>query len=60
MSTNTDCRKCKSAMPPTASPAKDRLFPFDRLKMTITGYRCPNCDHWNNLKTRKPRKPERK
>jgi DNA-directed RNA polymerase subunit RPC12/RpoP len=52
---NTDCRKCKAAMPPTM-PVKFGQGVMSRLEIKITGYRCPHCDHWNNLKTRKPRK----
>jgi hypothetical protein len=39
-------------MPPTM-PVKFGQGVMSRIEIKITGYRCP---HWNNLKTRKPRK----
>lgn len=55
---DTDCRKCGAPMPPLKqSPNSGRLSGLmDIAQMTITGYRCEKCDHWNNLKSRKSRK----
>jgi len=50
---NTDCRKCKAAMP--LPPKSSGKSPIDRIEMKITDYRCPHCGHWNNLKSRKKR-----
>lgn len=54
MSEPTDCSKCKAPM--TELPRSSGRSPVDIAKMTITGYRCAKCGHWNNLKRRKPRK----
>lgn len=48
----TECSKCGAEMPPLARAAKATGI-FDRILMEITGYRCGECGHWNNLKTRK-------
>lgn len=44
---STECSKCKSAMP---NLAQALMF---GSKMKVTGYLCPECRHWNNLKRRK-------
>lgn len=44
---STECSKCKSAMP---NLAQALMF---GSKMKVTGYLCPECGHWNNLKRRK-------
>ena len=44
---STECSKCKSAMP---NLAQALMF---GSKMKVTGYLCPGCGHWNNLKRRK-------
>lgn len=44
---STECSKCKAAMP---NLAQALMF---GSKMKITGYLCPECGHWNNLKRRK-------
>lgn len=51
--TDTDCRKCKAEMTPFKLPQS--LGPLSRLasSMTVTGYACGKCGHWNNLKRRK-------
>ena len=50
---NTDCLKCKFPMPEPPKPSGRSAL--DLVKMTITGYRCENCGHWNDLKRRKPK-----
>ncbi len=50
---DTSCRKCGAAPPVT--PKKVIGLPF-----TLTGYRCKQCDHVNDLRNRKPRKERRK
>lgn len=52
--TDTDCRQCGGPMPASA-PIRGSS-PIDRIPMRTTGYRCPTCNHWNDLKRRKPRK----
>ena len=42
---DTSCRKCGAAMPSLASMANSATF-------TVTGYSCPECKHWNDLKRR--------
>lgn len=49
----TDCRKCKAPMTQIA-PNPGARGPFDTARMTITGYRCERCGHWNDIKRRKP------
>lgn len=44
-----ECSKCGAEMT-QPTKLKDR---FANCKMTITGYLCKHCGHWNNLKTRK-------
>lgn len=44
---STECSKCKAAMPNLAQAL------MYGSKMAITGYRCSECGHWNNLKRRK-------
>jgi hypothetical protein len=54
ITTDTGCRKCGAAMPPIKPLAHG---PFAGFTMTITGYACEKCGHWNNLKRRKPKTP---
>lgn len=49
---DTNCRKCSAPMPPV-EPIKSG--PWAGAVMTITGYACVKCGHWNNLKRRKPK-----
>lgn len=53
---NTNCTKCKAPMPPI--PKSKGISPLDLMAMTLTGYRCSVCDHWNDLKRRKGFKTE--
>jgi len=46
----TECGKCGAAMPILASASYGWL---SRVEMTITGYLCKECGHWNNFKLRK-------
>lgn len=50
---NTDCSKCGAKM--TLMPAMRSTTTIEIMasRMTITGYLCKACDHWNNLKRRK-------
>jgi hypothetical protein len=41
-------------MPPLARASNSFLA---NVKMTITGYLCSECGHWNNLKRRKFMRP---
>lgn len=52
---DTDCRKCGEAMPPTRRPSG---FSWLTGEFKVTAYRCPMCDHWNDLKRRKPKPSE--
>jgi hypothetical protein len=51
---DTSCRKCKAPMP-LILPVTNGVFVGRQF--TVTGYRCKNCGHWNDLKRRKD-KPE--
>lgn len=46
----TECSKCKAEMPALARASSGFLA---HTKMTITGYLCKECGHWNDLKRRK-------
>ena len=48
---DTDCRKCGAPMRQVA--AVPRSDPFWKAVFTVTGYRCDQCGHWNDLKRRK-------
>ncbi|MBS1170126.1 MAG: hypothetical protein H6R01_1044 [Burkholderiaceae bacterium] len=48
---DTSCKKCKAAITPPPKPKG--TSPIATMKMTITGYRCEKCGHWNDLKRRK-------
>lgn len=43
------CSKCKAEM----TPLEKTSGVFGGLVMTVTGYLCQNCGHWNDLKRRK-------
>ena len=49
--TDTDCRKCGAPMTPLRQ--RKTSIPIMAMPMTITGYRCDKCGHWNDLKRRK-------
>lgn len=53
MNTNTDCRKCGAAITPLRRTMATTPIESMINNMTITGYRCDKCGHWNNLKRRK-------
>jgi hypothetical protein len=44
------CRKCGVPMTPPPAPVGNSVL--DRMKFTVTGWRCV-CGHFNNLKRRK-------
>lgn len=44
---NSDCKKCRAPM--RAVPASSSFLGI----AIITGYRCKECGHWNDLKRRK-------
>ena len=46
----TECSKCGAAMPPLVQASQGILA---HLKVTVTGYLCKECGHFNNLKRRK-------
>lgn len=50
--TDTDCRKCGAPMPANTGAA---VWMGRPVVMNVTAYRCKSCDHWNDLKRRKPR-----
>lgn len=51
MNADTNCRKCNT---PMNAPPDDKDV-FGQFKLTITGFRCKKCGHWNDLKRRKPK-----
>lgn len=48
---DSSCRKCKAAMR-TLSKAQG-IGSIHYARITITGYICEYCGHWNDLKRRK-------
>ena len=51
MSLGTECAKCGAAMPRLLRGIGGK--PTDRVALTITGYSCCKCNHYNNLKRRR-------
>jgi len=47
----TACSNCKAEM--TEAPKPSGRTAIDKMKMTITAFRCQYCGHWNDLKRRK-------
>jgi len=45
----TECSKCGAEMPRLARASSGM---FAQIQMTVTGYACKECGHWNNLKQR--------
>ena len=50
MTSQPTCRKCGLPMKPMPAPAGNSVL--DRMKFTVSGWRC-DCGHFNNLKQRK-------
>lgn len=48
---DTSCRKCKAPMT-LFLPLECGVFAGKQF--TVTGYRCEQCGHWNDLRRRKP------
>lgn len=46
---DSSCKKCRTAM----KEGPRLIGAFANLPYTITGYRCDECGHWNDLKKRK-------
>lgn len=57
MSDDTDCRKCKTPMLEAMHKINGK-GPLASAALTVTGYLCAKCGHWNNLKRRKNKQQE--
>ena len=52
---DTSCKKCRASAPPLEIPVSPSQGVIGMIPMTMTGYRCPNCGHYNDLKKRQKR-----